>query len=782
MSSLSLRVNRWATALFCLVMTALLIHAVNHRAHLAASITYDPLTLLPHTEQGFRTEDRALVEKAGQRQSQFVNDKLIFFITSPSPEQTTEAVKILTTSWATPNSPLKPNPSLGEESIEQIIDFYTPHHAQILSAEQRQKLTRLSNAQLIEEVKANISRPISLGISASQDPLGNLQNLFLQQMQKSPLQRNEQGEWQINHQGITYTVLLYQATDPAFSLNTNHSVLTAYEKGKSQALKSNPKVQILAAGIPMHSAAAAVQANNEMSLFGSISMIGLIALIVYGFKSIRAMILVALSLFFGLLLAFMTTCMIFGQIHVITLVFGTSLIGVAEDYGLHFIASRQKSPHLSTWEVRRHVRMGLLLALASSILAYACLGIPPFPGLRQIAVFSVMGLLGAWLTVILVFPFLTHNLNKPSVLQTQLSQWWLSYVQKPPLMQRYWPVRLSIASVLLVGLAQLTFKDDLKALQNSPQWLIDEQRIIGQALSESNTQYFIVTGSTEQQLLENEEALRNTLDSQISQKHLGGYRALSEWLPSIKQQSENEQLSQSKLSILEQNLGFEQTTKNPTKITPEAWLSQPVSSIAKTKWLGQQADGRWASVVSLHGQMTPVGLSTMQSIPTVQTSVIWVDNLSEYSKLMSEYRNKIIWLLLVAYAGTLLLLWFRYASRAIYILLPPAAASLITLAALGWLSVPVQLFTVLPFLLILGMGVDYGIFLVEHVREQQKMWMTISLGAVSTILSLGILVLSSTPALHMLGLTLSIGMTMTWLIAGWMGKVVYQKFNQRQNE
>jgi predicted exporter len=73
------------------------------------------------------------------------------------------------------------------------------------------------------------------------------------------------------------------------------------------------------------------------------------------------------------------------------------------------------------------------------------------------------------------------------------------------------------------------------------------------------------------------------------------------------------------------------------------------------------------------------------------------------------------------------------------------------------------------------MGVDYGIFLVEHAHEQAHTWMTICLSAISTVLSLGLLMFSSTPALHVLGLSLGVGMASAWLIAAIMGRYVYQQ-------
>jgi predicted exporter len=92
---------------------------------------------------------------------------------------------------------------------------------------------------------------------------------------------------------------------------------------------------------------------------------------------------------------------------------------------------------------------------------------------------------------------------------------------------------------------------------------------------------------------------------------------------------------------------------------------------------------------------------------------------------------------------------------------PTAAASVLALALQGWLGEPLQLSHVLALLLLLGMGVDYGIFLLEHDGDGAA-WLAVVLGAASTWLAFGLLALSSTPALHAFGLTLMIGIALVW--------------------
>ena len=98
--------------------------------------------------------------------------------------------------------------------------------------------------------------------------------------------------------------------------------------------------------------------------------------------------------------------------------------------------------------------------------------------------------------------------------------------------------------------------------------------------------------------------------------------------------------------------------------------------------------------------------------------------------------------------------------------MPPALASISTLALFGFLAIPLTLFHVLAFMLILGLGVDYGIFLQEknHLPENYA-WLTIGLSAISALLSFGLLALSHTPPLHDFGLTLFLGLTLVGFIA-----------------
>ena len=118
--------------------------------------------------------------------------------------------------------------------------------------------------------------------------------------------------------------------------------------------------------------------------------------------------------------------------------------------------------------------------------------------------------------------------------------------------------------------------------------------------------------------------------------------------------------------------------------------------------------------------------------------VQWVDKVSEISSVLGRYRQYMGAVLLGAYAVVFVLLLPRYRRRA-------------------W--------RVLALMLLLGVGVDYGIFMQESADGRDTTpWLAVGLSAANTILSFGLLGLSRTPALQAFGLTMLVGTALVWLI------------------
>jgi len=163
--------------------------------------------------------------------------------------------------------------------------------------------------------------------------------------------------------------------------------------------------------------------------------------------------------------------------------------------------------------------------------------------------------------------------------------------------------------------------------------------------------------------------------------------------------------------------------------------------------------------------LTHGSLPLLQHAGSGLDGVQWVDKVGEISSVLGRYRKYMGWVVLLSYFAVYGLLYPRYRSRTWRVLAPTALASMATLALLGMAGQNLQLFHVLALMLLLGVGVDYGIFLHEHPSRRDAIaWLAVGLSALSTLLSFGLLSLSKTPALQAFGLTMLIGTITVWLI------------------
>lgn len=562
------------------------------------------------------------------------------------------------------------------------------------------------------------------------------------------------------HLVVDRSVLLrYQLTGAAFAIDGLSHLATALEDAR-KAVPAN--IEVLAGGVPLFAEAAAVQANAEVSTVGIGSLLAILIIMWLAFRSPMPLLLVVLSVLMGVAAGLSACVLLFGKVHLMTLVFGAGLVGVAEDYGIHYFASRQAQPTRDRRELLRHLTPGLFLAMLTSVAGYVMLAIAPMPGLRQVAVFSSVGLAGAFLTVLAWFPTLDRGTVKP----TRFSAVWAATRAKwPSLGPKALALSvLGVAAVSAVGLSRLSALDDIRALQASPPALLEAQKTIASRIGlPSPAQFFIVRGDTEADRLEKEEALTAKLDGLTTTGVLTGYDAVSAWVPSPRrQEAQRAVFARTRDAVLERLADeLEDAPSTPRADSPlltvDAMLATSLGDALRPLWLKD------ASVVLVHAPQRDrlAELAALSSLPGVR----FVDRTADLSSLMHRWRVGMSELLFAGYAVIFLALFWRFRGQAWRALLPTAVASALALATVGFLGEPLTLFHVLALWLLLGMGVDYGIFLLEHPADGGEAWLAVGLGAVSTLLSFGLLAVSTTPAIHAFGVTLGVGVTLVWLLS-----------------
>lgn len=653
----------------------------------------------------------------------------------------------------------------------QALDFYRPWRDALLTDAQRAELHGADTAALATQALERLH-----GLNTGQptawlaDPLGLWTAWWSQRGGLTAARPRDGLLWVADPDGKRdWVVLLYETEGSAFRLDGERRWGDALDAAGRAAAQAGP-VTVLRAGVPLHAEAGAAQGNREMNTIGWGSLAAVIALVWWAFRAVRPVALIAVSLLVGCAAALSVTVWVFGQVHLLTLVFGASLVGVAEDFGIHYFTSRLASPATPRWPLMKHLLPGLALALLTSVLGYLVLAVVPFPGLRQMAVFSAVGLIAAFLTAVCWFPALDRGALRgsrmASAVAANLARW-------PTLRgRRLWALLACFTLLCAWGVSRLQANDDLRQLQSSPPELIKDQIEVSRLLQiPSPAQFFVVQGPTPEAVLQREEALKDRLRQGAAKAGAPALSAVSDWLPSAARQAENRRLTaqaeQQVLAKVGQALGedLQRPAFNPAPLDLQAWLASPASAATRAQWLGQ-VDGGYASAVLIRGLANRSQAEALHALGEQVEGVHWVDRAADMSGLLGRFRVTMGWLLVAGHAVVWFAMALRFGRSAWRAWLPTALASLGCLAALGWLGEPFQLFNLLALMLLLGMGVDYGIFLLEHQGEDQgHAWLAVLLGALSTGLSFGLLALSATPALHAFGLTLLIGLALVCLLA-----------------
>lgn len=756
--------TRWAVAAAVWLLLVLAVGVHQWRFWQKPAFNTDVLALLPENEHAPE------VTEATRRLADRVSRQVVVLVGATDWVRTHVAVSAWRVAMAGHPSPLKPAPGLDTQGLSRSIGFYRPWRDRLLTAAQRVQLHDTPASAWVQQALAALYQPAA-GARMSDwpaDPL-SLWTAWWSERAADTRLRPRDGELWVSAEGREWAALAYETTGPAFSLDGNPVLGDALAAAEAAARRVVPEVKVLRAGVPLHGEAAAVQANREVNTIGWGSLLAVLLLVWLAFRSLRPIVLVALSLGVGVVTALTVTALLFGEVHLITLVFGASLVGVAEDYGIHYFAIRQSLPGAAPRSVMRQLLPGLLLALATSVLAYLTLGLAPFPGLRQMAVFSAVGLAAAFFTAACWFPWLDRGAVKPTrfaaLVARSLSAW-----PRMRFTRRSAPWLMAVLLLCAGGWWQLRTNDDIRQLQGSPTELLQSQREVGRLLGvPSPAQFYLVQGRDAEQVLQREEALKAGLDTLVRSGAIAGYRAVSDWVPSAaRQQADAALTGRIEANVVAQvgrTLGesLQRPAFTAPPLTVAQWLADPVSAPARDLWLGAVRGGT-ASVVMVRGLHDPAVLPRLAALDDGADGVRWVDKTSEVSSLLGRYRAAMTWLLVLAQAVVFGALWWRFRRNAWRAALPTVLATGLTLAALGWAGQPFQLFNVLALVLLLGIGVDYGIFLLEHDGDPSA-WMAVVLGAASTWLSFGLLGLSATPALRAFGLTLLFGVLFVWLLA-----------------
>lgn len=680
------RLWRWAAVVWLLVVLAVAGH--QWRFWHQDRIDTDVLALLPLNEQA------PDVARATQQLSEQLSRQVVVLLGTPQWEASLQAVKVFRHSLEQQQALLREEPLAQQISMQSALDFYQPWRQALLTPQQRERLQHTPSEVWVQQALQDLYQP---GMQARltdwvSDPLGLWTQWWAARAAQSQA-RPRDGELWVSAQDRQWVLLQYGLSGSAFRLSGEPVLEDAMQTALAQVHLQWPDAQLLVAGVPLHAEAAATQAHGEINTIGWGSLAGVLLLAWLAFRSVRPVALVGLSLLVGTAVALSVTALFFEQVHLLTLVFGASLVGVAEDYGIHYFAARQGAPGGRPHELMRALQPALWLALGTSVIAYVALGAAAFPGLRQMALFSVVGLTAAMLTVVCWFPWLDrgqmpHSRIAQGIGQT-LNAWprWRFAMWGSALLSV-----MMAAGIWLAG--GVNIQDDVRQLQNGSASLIAQQRQVGDMLGlPSPAQFYLVQGRDAQQVLEREEALKERLDALVLKNQLDGYTSVSDWVPSAQRQAQDLALVRSvQAEVLNGiNAQLDEAFEVPQapvseRLDVQDWLAQPIAAAVRPLWLGEH-EGMVHSMLMLRGIQGQGALPALAAVAQGLEGVTWVDKPEEISGLLQRYRVSMTELLVLGHVLVLGALWLRFGRNAWRAWVPTVLASLAVVAVMalcGW--------------------------------------------------------------------------------------------------
>lgn len=782
---------KWRLAIWLLVMLSASLWTLQLWQN-GARVQSDILAMLPHLQQD------KLTERALNQVEATLADQVYIALVAKDETTAIAAAQLLMQKLETDLVATGKNAALTEirsadmQLGEALGQYYFPHRFKLLTAPQAEALATKDIGNLIEAATAQLYNAFSYANSnlLAQDPL-LLFPANLLALAPSSKVRASQSILLANQGDNVAAVVMAKGQESAFNPNAQLAQMTALTLGLDAVKQSYPDITLLKAGALFHAIAATQTAKSEISILGLASLLGVIALVWLAFRSVMPLLLAIVTISSGLLLAVTLTLSVFGELHILTLVFGTSLIGIAIDYSFHFYCERLSDTERSAQATVAYIFPTVTLAFITSALAYVGIGLAPFPGMQQVAIFCAAGLLGAYLTLILAYPLLAGSRlpsgSRPLALAgkylANLTQ--LSNRLTTPLGMGLFA--LVIVVWCLVGVTKLTVDDDIRHLQQSPASVTEPENKLRQLLSGgTDNQFLLVRAASEEALLQQLERVSPQLDAAIANQELGNYVSLSRYLPSHQRQDTAYRLQgdiyQTQLEQVLTSLGLDENLKPELQaaylaaktdyITPADFFTLEAGRQLAPLWLApnDKATAYDAEHGTDHGAIVLLGgikqIDALKARFANDESVQLIDKVADISAVTGHYRLLTLKLLALALGIALLLFSLNFGiKKAAVVVAVPALAALLTLATLGLTGSPLSLFHALALILVFGIGIDYSLFFASAQQHGKAVMMAVFMSACSTLLAFGLLAFSQTQAIHYFGLTLSLGIGFTFLLS-----------------
>jgi predicted exporter len=520
----------------------------------------------------------------------------------------------------------------------------------------------------------------------------------------------------------------------------------------------------------------------EVTRFSIISTIGIVALLLLVYRSLPALALGLLPVATGALAGIAAVALGFGTVHGITVGFGTTLIGEAVDYTIYYFIQSQQPTAEGNWRDRfwPTIRLGVL----TSVFGFASLLFSGFPGLAQLGLYSIAGLVAAAAVTRFVLPGLlpaNFRIRDLGTLDGHLGRIsaGITRLRVPVLL-------LTVAAcVVLFQHRDTLISGNLSSLSPISPAALKLDESLRAELGAPDMRYIVmVPGVDRNAALAAATKVGAELQKEADKGLIAGFESPARYLPAAADQNarrralpERAELAKRLPAALkglplaaDRLTPFLDDVEQARKLPPLTTDTLRGSTLAlAVEALLLERDKDWAALLPLKTGGREIALDDIRSALARANlpGVLVVDLSTESNKLYHDYLREAILLSLAGFLAIVALLAVSLGSivRLARVLAPLVAAVVLVLAGLALAGAAVTLLHLVGLLLIVAVGSNYALFFDGHGPRQPGTLASLLIANLATVIGFGILAFSNVPVLHAMGITVGPGAILALVLA-----------------
>ncbi len=635
--------------------------------------------------------------------------------------------------------------------------------------------TALENSlELLASPAGMIAKPL-----VPHDPTGEVL-LLVERMSGGVQPASHDGVWM--SAAMTEALLVLRTSAPGFDIDAQESALAAVG-GAFAAVKRDletPALTLELSGPGLFAVQTRAAIKRDATRFSLIATVLVAGILLVTFRSPRLLGLGLLPIATGTAAGIAAVSLGFGTVHGITLGFGATMIGEAVDYAIYLFM--QTDPARGARGTLARIWPTLRLGVLTSICGFSAMLFSGFPGLAQLGLFSIAGLVAAMLVTRFVLPLLVPE--GFAITGVEPAGAW---VRRAFDRMRYLRPIIGIAvigAIVVLFVREHPWSDELSSLSPVPLAAQLRDQRLREAIGAPDARHLVVVrADTEARTLELAEHAGKVLDAVILEDRLAGYESPSFALPSEAEQTRRRDslpdagTLRRRLVKATEGLPFRPGTFEPfvtavskartAPLVDRAALNGTRLALRVDSLLIHRGDA-WFAMLPLSGVVDATriaaGLAALRD-----PGIVMLDAKAESDALYGGYRREALWFSLVGATAIVALLAFtlRTARRVLTVCAPLAAAVLVTTGLLLALGHVLTIFHLVGLLLVVAIGSNYALFFDRALSggANDRTALSLVLANTTIVITFGMLGFSSIPVLSALGSTVGIGTLLCLLFA-----------------